>query len=92
MNLKQRKRWKKVRAKGMWHYIFIYGILIFGFITAIISLIILEALEIYNIKPSPFPNSFNLERLLIVLILAPIIGFISGYLMWKICEKDYLNN
>ena len=103
MNLKQKERWEKLRAKGKKHFIWKVGILRIGLVTAII-IIILNGLKIiieyYPLMSDPsfgyiiqnFVIISFLKSLLIFLISFILMGFIMGHIIWNMNEKRYLNN
>lgn len=36
MNQEQRERWERTRAKGMWHFVLLYGVLCWGGIMSLV--------------------------------------------------------
>jgi hypothetical protein len=74
------QKWEKTRAKGKLNYVFLYGAVMWGFITAAILTL-------------PFPLLMNakitLSRALINFILFPLAGIGWGHFTWMANEKAY---
>ena len=78
------EKWEKLRAKGKWTYILIYGVLAWGVSTGILfSLIWPLAMEAMGSKP-PFLPVFAFS-----IVGFPLGGVAWGYCMWIYIEKIY---
>lgn len=79
MNEKQRAIWEQTRAKGMWRFVLLYGVLLWGGLMILIRL--------------AFDFFFSGPRLLVNLMIhVPILavtGFIFGLVLWRIGENKY---
>jgi uncharacterized membrane protein len=75
------EKWEKLRAKGKWNYILIYGVLLWGASTAILFSLI-------------FPLAMGgkvtfLPVFALSIVLFPLGGIAWGYFMWTFIEKAY---
>jgi len=70
---------KSAKAKGKWHYIFVKGMLGWGFSTAILYTII-DAL--FELRSFAFDREF-LKTFIISMIVFPLGGILVGYWIWK---------
>ena len=78
------EKWEKLRAKGKWNYILIYGVLGWGVGTGIlVSLFFPLVTEAMGSK-APFLPVFALS-----IVLFPLGGIAGGYFMWTFIEKAY---
>jgi hypothetical protein len=82
MDDKQKEKWEKTRKKGKVHFIFIYGVLSWGFLTGFIFWITMSL----TIWKTP---TFSLDSLMISLSMFSISGIIWGYLYWCTSETKY---
>jgi len=78
---KQAIRWEKTRVKGKFHWVFVVGLLYLGgwifLVTSFLG---------YLHKPSPF----QMENLLVNVVLSSFLGVLWGIFTWNISEKLYL--
>ena len=88
MNRKQKEKWEQIRNKGRRHYIIYWGIICFGILGAIITILIGTGLEYLFYNPFRGPNYF---MIIYLLILFPIIGLFLGIYNWREMEKQYLS-
>ncbi len=90
MNLKQLKKWKKVRVKGKFRFVLLHGVLKCGVPAAILY----RLYKISNLSNSSLdgeiPNSADFSSFCIDLISFSIVGFIVGLWTWVQNEKEYL--
>ena len=78
------EKWEKMRAKGKWNYILIYGVLGWGVGTGILfSLFFPLVTEAMGIK-APFLPVFALS-----IVLFPLGGIAWAWFMWIYAEKFY---
>jgi hypothetical protein len=80
MNQKQRSKWEKIRAKGKWRFVMLYGVLCFGMLS-----FVLGGLFGYFF----FQSGFDLKRLLPEVMGFLVMGFFWGWMMWRINENKY---
>ena len=88
MNRKQKEKWELIRKKGREHYILYWGVILYGVLGAIITILIGTSLEYL------FFNShweINYFMIVYILIIFPIIGLFVGIYNWREMEKQYLN-
>lgn len=76
---KEREGWDRMRKKGRTRYIVIYGVLIWGCITAIL----------FSCMPLLFGNAFDWLRTTLSFVLFPIGGVWWGRSMWNFMEQRY---
>lgn len=75
----QAELWKKTRAKGRWYFIFVWGVLFWGGVTA----------GLWSAYMSVFGDKGFFEVLSIALPLFMIGGFVWGLLMWSGANRSY---
>lgn len=75
---KQIDKWAKIRTKGKWRYCIIYGCLLWGGLTGVISAIFDIVFSEFDIKHSIFQ-----------VIGFMIFGIFFGMSQWKIQEANY---
>ena len=73
------ERWKKIRMKGKWNYIFVHGMLLYGLFMAILFSIFFSLAE----------SASFLEFLPLSLVLFLVGGFIVGAIEWYWYENWY---
>ena len=83
MNDKQRAKWKQTRARGMWRFILLNGILLFGS-ALIISTSIFDYFFSYN--------GLRLQDLYIKAPIYFISGLVFGLIVWFYGEYQYQKN
>ena len=92
MNIQQKEKWAKVRAKGRFRFVLIYGVLIYGAVFLILGYLCEALFEtirsyVYSVAyVSPKPPYF-ISKIVIALICGALIGFI----IWRFNEKAYRN-
>jgi hypothetical protein len=74
------EKWKKVRAKGKWHFVLKYGIFFLGVSTAILFILILPMVN----KDVSFIMIFPVS-----IVLFPLGGLLWGTIMWTLSEHIY---
>ncbi len=75
------EKWEKLRAKGKWHFILIYGVLGWGVGTAALFSLIFPLVMGHKV---PFLPVFASS-----IVLFPLGGIAWGYCMWILSEKAY---
>ena len=75
------EKWEKLRAKGKWNYILIYGVLGWGVSTGVLFSLIFPLVMGGKV---PFLPVFALS-----IVLFPLGGIAWGYCMWILSEKAY---
>ena len=75
---KQIDKWEKIRAKGKWRYCIIYGCLLWGGLTGILS-IFFELVY----------SEFSLKYAFFKLIVFMAFGIFFGLTQWKTQESHY---
>jgi hypothetical protein len=90
MKNKNWDKWEITRAKGMWNYILIYGVLAWGLMTGLLFGISFPLYMMLCGSELNLPRSAFL--LTVSLILFPIGGIVWGYCMWIFVEKAYWEN
>jgi hypothetical protein len=75
------EKWEKLRAKGKWNFILIYGVLLWGVSTAVLFSFILP---LATGDKGSFLHVFALS-----IVLFPVGGIAWGYFMWIFSEKAY---
>jgi len=83
MNQKQRARWERIRAKGMWRFVLLYGILWCGGFTII-------GTSIYGFFFRRL--RYSLDDLSIIVPIHLVGGFIMGLAGWLIGEHKFRRN
>ena len=73
------EKWKKVRDKGLVHFIAVRGILSFG----------VPMFVVLNLMNPPTKPLTVIDYIVIFLICAVAGGSLFGYLVWVIQEKKY---
>lgn len=79
MNDKHFSAWKKLRQKGQAHYIFVYGVLIYG----------LPMLIVMSIMQHSFVDGYFTKQAIIHCIIWIIAGLVYGTIMWYVGEYKY---
>ena len=80
MNHKQRAKWEKVRAGGMWRYVLIYGVLYWGGVMIV-------GTSIYNFFFRPYRFSLNELKFSVPVFL--VGGLLFGLFGWLVSEHQY---
>ena len=78
------EKWQKLRAKGKWNYILIYGVLGWGVGTGILFSLVFPLVINAMFFKVPFLPVFALS-----IVVFPLGGVAWGYWMWIYCEKVY---
>jgi uncharacterized membrane-anchored protein len=78
MNQKQRAKWEQTRSRGMWRFVLLYGILIFGGAMIIVT-------SGYSMMIGTFAS--NNLRLTVPVFL--VSGFVFGMALWLVGEYMY---
>ena len=78
------EKWEKLRAKGKWNYIFIYGVLGWGVGTGIIFSLLFPLVTEAMSSKAPFLPVFALS-----IVLFPLGGIAWAWFMWIYAEKVY---
>lgn len=76
MNQKERARWERTRAKGMWRFVMLYGVLIWGGTTSIVTWIIVTLI-------------IGRDNLSIRVPFFLVSGFVFGLVCWLVGEYRY---
>lgn len=77
------EKWEKIRRKGIWYYVFVYGVIAWGFSSAIAWAFLFPLTIPGNDEITFFsvlPLSFT---------IFPIGGLAFGTLMWFFIERRY---
>ena len=80
MNDKQRANWEQMKAKGFWHFVILYWVLIVGGSFFI-------GLTFYDYFFSR--SGFSIEKVIINAVSALIIAFASGTFIWFFTGRRY---
>ena len=80
MNASQRENWEQIKAKGFWHFVLLYWVLIVGG-----SFLIGTSLYDYFFSRT----GFSLEKTLVNSVSALITSFTVGALLWFFNERRY---
>jgi len=78
MNQKQRAKWELTRSKGMWRFVLLYGVLIFGGV-----MIIAES------GYSMMIGTFGYKNLKLTAPIFLVSGFVFGLALWLVGEYMY---
>jgi hypothetical protein len=79
MNQKQRAKWERTRAKGMWHFVLLYGVLFWGGFMMI-------AMSAYRF----FVRGLRfLDELSFLVPIFLVAGFVFGLGCWLVGEYMY---
>ena len=78
MNQKQKAKWKRTRSKGMWHFVLLYGVLVFAGLMIITT-------SVYSMLIGTF--AYNNLKLAVPAFL--IGGFVFGLALWLVGEYMY---
>ena len=85
---KQRARWEKIRAKGKWRFVLVWGVLVIGGLAFLIS-----AMVNFPGEFTGRPLWFRLaDFVLTFVIMCPVCGGLWGLWMWAWNEKTYLKH
>jgi len=76
----QMKKWAETRKKGKWIFIFKFGVLNWGVVTAILFSLLMHLID-------PEPKIWL--RPLISLVVFPLGGIFFGLWLWWSSEKNY---
>jgi len=79
MNNSKKEKLNKLVAKGIWHYVLVYGVLLWGVTTAILFSIFWHFFGLSSFGSVILPS----------LIQFPLGGVIFGLLMWYIMKWQY---
>ena len=80
MNQKQRAKWERIRAKGMWRFVLLYWVLGWGGF-----MIIIASGYSYFFRH----RGFSVDDLIITIPTYLVGGFIIGLVLWLIGEYQY---
>jgi hypothetical protein len=83
MNKKQKAKWEKLRTKGMWYFVLLYGVLWWGGFMII-------ATSTYDYFFGY--RGFQFEDLRRTVPIYVIGGLVFGLVMWLIGESGYTNS
>jgi hypothetical protein len=76
-----RSKWERLRAKGQWYYVLVYGVILFGLGT---GLLVSLTQWVQNMPPFlPWPNPLE------YMVAGAIYGFLIGYWTWFNNESLY---
>ena len=78
MNQKQRAKWERARSKGMWRFVLLYGVLVFGGFTIITA-------SVYSM----IIGSFAYDNLRFTVPIFFVSGFVFGLALWLVGEYMY---
>ncbi len=73
MNQKQRAKWERTRAKGMWRFVLLYGVLCWGGFAIIATSTLI----------------YGWDKLSLVAPIYLVAGFVFGLFCWFIGEYKY---
>ncbi len=76
-------RWEKTRTIGKLRFILVYGVVIWGLITAALYSVITYFWQ----HPEPWYSVFITS-----FIVFPVMGIVWGLLVWHFSEKKYLKS
>lgn len=79
MKKEQADQWAKTREKGRWHFIFVWGVLFWGGVTAIL----------WSVFMSVFSDQGFVGVVKVALPIFMIGGFVWGLLMWTGANRLY---
>jgi magnesium-transporting ATPase (P-type) len=80
----QKEKLSRILAKGNWRYVILYGVVMWGVMTAILF----RVLMIYwKGNEEPFWGQFLSAETVFALIIFPIVGIGFGLAMWKVMQK-----
>ena len=79
MNQKQRAKWERTGAKGMWRFVLLYGVLLWGGFMII-------AMSVYDFF---FSRSRFVDNLSITVPTFLVAGFVFGLAIWFNGEYKY---
>ncbi len=75
MNQKQRAKWQRTRSKGMWHFVLLYGVVVFAGVMIITT-------SLYSMMIGTF--AYKNLRLTVPAFL--VSGFVFGLALWLVGE------
>jgi len=79
MTARQLEKWSKTRKLGQMKYIAIYGVLLWGMLTGLIWVLIMQFID---------PSGAAM-RYVIAAFVFPLCGIAFGKITWEISEKKY---
>ena len=71
--------WQTTRERGKWRYVVLYGVILWGGLTALL----------FTMLPVLLGNSFDWYRAAASFLLFPIGGIGWGVYMWNLMEKRF---
>ena len=78
MNQKQRANWERTRSKGMWRFVLLYGVVLFGGLMIVL-------MSVFNMMLGTFAY-INLFYTVPIYLLG---GFVFGLAVWFVGEYMY---
>ncbi|HMS40923.1 MAG TPA: hypothetical protein PKE69_11900 [Pyrinomonadaceae bacterium] len=92
-NEKVKEKWLKTREEGKFHYIFINGVLFWGFFHAMVFYLLqLSFGYVYDYQDfRHLLEHFWFHLLLFFIIVAPFFG-LGSWLLWNKREKEFARN
>lgn len=81
---KQREKLTRILTKGKWHYVILYGIVMWGIMTAILFRVLMIC---WNSSEESFWVQLLSAETLLALLILPICGIGFGLTMWKSMQK-----
>jgi uncharacterized membrane-anchored protein len=78
MNQKQKEKWERTRSKGMWRFVLLYGVVLFGGLMIVVNSVLNMMLRTFG----------NINLFYTVLIYLPS-GFVFGLAVWLVGEYMY---
>ena len=85
--MNQNDKWAKLKAMGKKKFILVYGVFGWGFLTALIFLV-LGVVSKKGFRISDLGSLSFLKQLLVSMLVFPLIGYFWGLLIWKKLERQ----
>ncbi|MDD5327859.1 MAG: hypothetical protein PHY02_08620 [Phycisphaerae bacterium] len=76
----QKEKLSRTLAKGKWRYVILYGVLMWGVMTAILYRVLTIC---WDGNKEPFLGQFLSAETALALIIFPVTGIGFGLVMWK---------
>lgn len=79
MNQKQRAKWERTRARGLWRFVLLYGVIV-----SVFMIIVTSVFDYFS-----GPAGLQFEQLKIRVPIFLVSGLIGGIVVWFIGEYQY---
>ena len=90
MNEKHDKKWEKIRSKGKFRFVLVYGILLLGLMPGAVAFMSSEVFDYFFDYQAFQTRSENFTlKFILWLIFWSLVGLFNGFWMWNYREKEF---